>query len=261
MEALAHKTLGWVEMIRKNGTAAQDHFMKSLQLNPAAGEISYWMGQVIVAEKMPETYSNALYHFARAAAYDGPGALPAEGRKQVDDYLTKAYTGFHGDTSGLAELKAQAKSSALPPPGFKVESVRDISLRKAQQEEEFNKNNPLIARWKQYKNALLTDPATWDQMKGAKLDKLKGTVVSSTPKEVVLAISDPTTPEVTLQFETPVKADNGATLEFEGVAKEFTKEPFMLTLTAEKGDVTGLSSAPAPKKAAPAKRAPARRKR
>jgi tetratricopeptide (TPR) repeat protein len=261
MEALAHKALGWVAMIRKNGAVSQEHFTKSLQLNPAAGEISYWMGQVIVAEKKPETYSNALYHFARATAYDGPGALPPDGRKQVDDYLTKAYTGFHGDTSGLTELKAQAKSAALPPAGFKVESVRDISLRKAQQEEEFNKNNPLVARWKQYKNALVTDAATWDQMKGAKLDKLKGTVVSSTPKEVVLALSDATTPEVTLQFETPVKADTGSSVEFDAVAKEFTKEPFMLTMTAEKGDVTGLSAAPPAKKAAPAKRAPVRRKR
>ena len=154
MEALAHKTLGWVAMMRKNGAGAQEHFTKSLQLNPAAGEVSYWMGQMIIAEKKPETYSNALYHFARASAYDGPGALPADGRKQVDDYLTKAYTGFHGDTSGLAELKAQAKGAALPPAGFKMESVRDISLKKQQQEEEFNKNNPLVAKWKQYKNAL-----------------------------------------------------------------------------------------------------------
>jgi hypothetical protein len=260
MEALAHKTLGWVAMIRKNGPEAQDHFTKSLQLNPAAGEVSYWMGQMIIAEKKPETYPAALYHFARASAYDGPGSLPADGRKQVDDYLTKAYTGFHGDSSGLAELKAQAKSAALPPAGFKVESVRDISLKKQQQEEEFNKNNPLVAKWKQYKNALQTDPATWDQMKGAKLDKLKGTVVSSTPKEVVLALSDATTPEVTLQFETPVKADNGTPVEFEAVAKEFTKEPFMLTMTADKADVTGVSAAPAAKKPAAPKRSPAKRK-
>ena len=217
---------------------------------------------MIVAEKKPETYSNALYHFARAAAYDGPGALPAEGRKQVDDYLTKAYTGFHGDTQRAGGIESPGQErAALPPAGFKVESVRDISLRKAQQEEEFNKNNPLVARWKQYKNALVTDAATWDQMKGAKLDPLKGTVVSSTPKEVVLALSDATTPEVTLQFDTPVKADTGSTVEFSAVAKEFTKEPFMLTMTAEKGDVTGLSAAAPAKKAAPAKRAPVRRKK
>jgi len=253
MEALAHKTLGWVAMIQKNTPVAQEHFVKSLQENAAAGEISYWLGQTIVSEKKPETYSNALYHFARAAAYDGPGALPPEGRKQVDDYLTKAYTGFHGDTSGLAELKTQAKTAALPPAGFKIESVREISIRKAQQEEEFNKNNPELAKWKAMKQGLLTEANYFEQMKGAKLPKLRGTVVSAKPKEILLALSDPTTPEVTLKFETPVRADAGATLVFEGVADSFSKEPFMLTLTAEKSDVEGLSAAPAAKKPAPAK--------
>jgi len=260
MEALAHKTLGWVAMIQKNGPVAQEQFMKSLQNNPSAGEISYWLGQTIVAEKKPETYSNALYHFARASAYDGPGALPAEGRKQVDDYLTKAYTGFHGDTSGLAELKAQAKAAPLPPAGFKIKSVREISVEKAQAEEEFNKNNPQLAQWKAMKQGLLGDATYFDQMKGAKLPKLRGTVLTAKPKEITLALSDTTTPEVTLKFENPVKADPGAVLQFEGVGESFSKEPFMLTLTADKSDVEGLSAAPAPKKpAAPAKAKPRRK--
>jgi tetratricopeptide (TPR) repeat protein len=258
MEALAHKTLGWVAMMKKDGPTAQDNFNKSLQNNPAAGEVSYWLGQTIVAEKKPETYSSALYHFARAASYDGPGALPAEGRKQVDDYLTKAYTGFHGDTSGLAELKAKAKAAAVPPPDFKIKSVREISLEKAQAEEEFNKNNPMLALWKNMKTGLTTDAAYFDQMKGAKLPKLKGTVLESKPKEIVLALSDATTPEVTLKFETPVKADVGSSLQFEGVGESFTKEPFMLVLTADKADVEGLAAAPA-KKAAPSKAKPRRR--
>lgn len=253
MEALGNKTLGWVAMIRKDGAKAQEYLIKSLEKNPSAGEISYWLGQTIVAEKKPETYPKALYHFARASAYDGPGALPADGRKQVDDYLTKAYTGFHGDTSGLAELKTKAKTAPLPPADFAIASVRDIEMEKMKKEEEFNKSNPLVAKWKQYKQALVTDAATWEQMKGAKLDTLKGTVVSATSKTVVLALSDSTTPEVTLQFETPVKADPGASIEFAAVASEFTKEPFMLTMTAEKGDVQGLSAAPAAKKPAPSK--------
>ena len=182
--------------------------------------------------------------------------MPADGRKQVDDYLTKAYTGFHGDTSGLDGVEGPGEDAALPPAGFKVESVRDISLRKAQQEEEVQQEQSSCREMEGYKNALVTDPATWDQMKGAKLDNLKGTVVSSTPKRIVLALSDATTPEVTLQFETPVKADTGSSIDSTAVAKEFTKEPFMLTMTAEKGDVTGLSAAPAAEKAAPAKRAP-----
>ena len=252
MEALGHKALGWVEMIRKNGDAAQEHFTKSLQLNPAAGEVSYWLGQTIIAEKKPETYSNALYHMARASAYEGQGALPAEGRKQVDDYLTKAYTGFHGDSSGLAELKQTAKNSPLPPPGFKVMSVREVHEQKLKAEEEFAAQNPMLAMWKNMKQGLTTQAGYFDEMKGAKLPRLKGTVVAAKPREVVLALSDKTTPEVTLEFESPVRADEGATLEFEAVAKSFTSEPFMLTLTAEKDDVSGLSAAPA-KKAAPSK--------
>jgi hypothetical protein len=262
LAALGHKTLGWVNMIRKNGPVAQQHFMESLKLNPNAGEISYWLGQTIVAEKKPETYSIALYHFARAAAFDGAGALPAEGRKQVDDYLTKAYTGFHGDTSGLAELKTTAKNQAVPNANFKVASVREIHEQKLKAEEEFNKNNPLLAQWNNLKAGLQGDAAFFDQMKDAELPfKLQGTVVSADPKRIVLAMSDKTTPEVALNFETPVKVEPGSTVTFQkAVAKSFSKEPFMLNLDIQdRKDVEGLSSAPAAKKPGAAKAKPRRR--
>jgi tetratricopeptide (TPR) repeat protein len=258
MQALGYKTIGWVNMMRKNGDAAKQNFVKALELNPSAGEISYWLGQTIIAEKKPETYPTALYHLARAAAYDGQGALPAEGRKQVDDYLTKAYTGFHGDTSGLAELRSQAKTKPLPAADFKIASVREIAEKKLAEEEAAAKADPELAAWKNMKNGLLTDPAYFDQMKGAKLPKLHGKVVKAEPKRIVLALSDATTEEVALEFEAPVRAEPGATLTFEGVAKTFTKEPFMLTLDAEKADVEGLSAAPAAKPAK-AKAKPRRR--
>jgi len=100
-EAQAHKTLGWVAMIRKNAAEAEDHFTKSLEKNAAQGDVSYWLGQTVMGEKKLEKYPLGMWHVARAASYDGPGALPAQGRTQVNDYLTKAYTGYHGDTSGL----------------------------------------------------------------------------------------------------------------------------------------------------------------
>ncbi len=79
------------------------------------------------------------------------------------------------------------------------------------------------------------------------LDALRGTVVSSSPPakptEIVLAMSDDQTPEVTLQLVdrrgTPTgfkKAiTSGTTVEFSGIARKFSAEPFMLTFQVELG--------------------------
>jgi hypothetical protein len=128
--------MGWTAMVKKDNAGAKENFTKTLQANPAAGEVSYWMGLTVVGEKNPETYPVGLYHIARAAAYDGPGALAPAGRQQVNDYLVKAYKGFHGDESGLDQLKAQAKASALPPADFKIASVKELAEAKLKQEEE-----------------------------------------------------------------------------------------------------------------------------
>ena len=70
---------------------------------------------------------------------------------------------------------------------------------------------------------------------------LTGTLLSAEPKDqprvLVLAISDRSTPEVTLTFKDSKWNDSqiagplnpGSQIQFEGVAISFTKEPFMVT--------------------------------
>jgi tetratricopeptide (TPR) repeat protein len=259
LKAAAHKTLGWVAMQRKNNDAAEQEFKQSLKINPNDGVLSYWLGTVIVAQKKPEKQSEALYHFARASGYEGAGALPPQGRQQVDTYLAKAYNTYHGqDPKGLAELKAQAKANPFPPENFKIESATEIAVR---QENELKEKNPQLALWLGVKK-LLTDTNGEqyfaEQMKGAGVPKLKGTLISmkpaTRPKELVLGLVDPNVPEVTLVLDAPLpgKADPGAVLEFEGVPSSFTKDPFMVTFDVEKDKLTGW-----PAQAAPARRAPA----
>jgi hypothetical protein len=265
MEGIAHKTLGWVAMIRKNGDVAEQEFRKSLTLEPGAGEVSYWLGQVIAAQRKPERQAEALYHFARASSYTGAGALPAAGRTQIDDYLSKAYKGFHGDLVGLPELKTQAQQAALPPAGFKLKSVKDISEEKLAQEKEFMEKNPQLALWVNIKGELTgaNGPQYFESsMKDAKLPKLRGKVVQQTPairpKELVLAMSDDTTPEATIRITDAAlagKADAGTVIEFAGVPKSYTKDPFMVVFEVEKADISGWPAAAA----APAKRAPVHR--
>lgn len=262
--AMAYKTLGWIEMVRKNAAPAQENFVKSLEMNPAQGDVSYWLGQTIMGERNVEKYPTGLWHIARAAAYDGPGALPPAGRKPVDDYLTKAYSGYHGDTTGLDQVKQQAKASALPPSGWTIKSVKDIAMDKLKQEEEFAKNNPQAALWLRLKEALTGDEGAQyfeSSMKDAQAPRLKGTLVEQKPKELLVAMSTGGPADVTLVLASPMpKAEPGTSFEFEGVAKSFTKEPFMLTMEVEKDKIYDWPAAAPAKKAPPAKRKPARRK-
>ena len=130
-DVTAHKTLGWVAMKRQSTAAAEQKFIKALKLDPSQAQVSYWLGDLILGQKKPDRNSEAIYDFARAAAYDGPNAYPPQGRSVVNDYLAKVYSQWHGDNSGLAELKAAAKANAFAPAGFHILSAAEISAQRA----------------------------------------------------------------------------------------------------------------------------------
>jgi tetratricopeptide (TPR) repeat protein len=254
-DAVAYTTLGWIAMQRKNNDVAEQNFKKSLTINPNAVQVSYWLGTVIIAEKKPEKQAEALYDFARAAAYDGEGALAPAGRKQIDDYLTKVYTTIHGDTTGLAELKTMAKASPTPPADFKIKTAAEIAGEK---EEELKKTNPELALWLNLKGQLLSpEGQTYfdSSMKGAQVPKLKGWLVSGKPgvksKELLVSMEGKDqAPNVTLKLvgsdgatAAPLagKPVAGVEIEFEGVGDSFAKDPsFMVTFNVEKAKITGL---------------------
>lgn len=83
MDAVANKTLGWIAMQRKNNEEAAKFFTKSLQLNANAGEVSYWLGTALLSTRKAESIPPALYQFARAATFDGAGALSPQGKSVV----------------------------------------------------------------------------------------------------------------------------------------------------------------------------------
>jgi tetratricopeptide (TPR) repeat protein len=255
IESLAHKTLGWVAMQQKKGDVAQAEFAKSLDIDPNQGEVDYWLGNTLRAEKTPEKISQALFYYARAATYDGPGSLTPQGRTQLDDYLKKAYNSYHGpDETGLAELKNMAKSAPAPPANFKVKTANEIAVEK---EEEFKKSNPQLALWMGVKKMLVdANGAQYfeTQMKGAAVPALKGTLLSAKPatrsKELVVGVADKNTPEITLKLDTALKGkpELGQEIEFEGVPSAFTPDPFMVTFDVEVAKIKGLTvtAAPAP---------------
>ena len=252
MQLLAQNTLGYVALQRKDYEKAKSAFTKSLQLDPNAPMVSYWLGIAMIGTK---DYAPGLYEYARAVGYSGQTALPAQQKQTIRTQLENYYAQYHGSKDGLDQLISQAQQSALPPPDFKLLSKADLAQQKLQQEEEFAKEHPELALWRRIR-AELTGPNAqtyWENnMKGRELPEFKGKLVESKPevrpKELILAI-DSDHPGVTLQFEEPLpgKMDPGAELSFVGVAESFQPDPYMVTFKVDKDKLTGWKPEPAPR--------------
>jgi len=256
LEALAHRTLGWVNWKRPNPADAEKHFVEDLKLNPNDAQASYWLGLILRAK--PERMSDALFFVARAVAYDGNGALDAATRQKLSPWFTGLYNSFHGqDADGLNQLLALAKTQALPPADFKILSEQEVNDAKMK---ELAGKDPGLPLWVQLKGILTADGGAQYFEKSMKdfvippegQPAFRGTVISQeglrVVKSLVLGIVDAKAPEVTLTFDPPVpgKFEPGTVIHFRGTASKFTAIPFMLTFTAEKKDVTGWPAPPPP---------------
>ncbi len=266
VQLLAQNMPGYVAWQQKDLPKAEAEFVKSLQQDPNQGQVSLWLWTIVAGQRKADKYPLALYEYARAANYDGPGALdPATRQKSKTDF-EGIYVKFHGSNEGLDALETQAKTAALPPDGFKVmskaELARDAAEAALKKDEEFRKNNPMLALWVSIKTALSApDGATYfdSSMKGAGLPggaggvtEFKGKLIEAKPalrpKELILSVQDGTTPDVTLKLDAPLagKMEPGAEIGFQGVATAYTVTPFNVTFDVEKAKITGWKGAPAP---------------
>jgi hypothetical protein len=266
IEGLAHAALGWAATSKKDYGTAQKEYEAYLKANPNDAKISYQLGQTLLLEKKPELYSEALWSFARAASYDGQGALPAANRTQVQEYLKKIYTQFKGDEQGLDQLMAQAKSAPLPPDGFKIESAAAKANQAAEELQARLQSDPALSLWYSLQQSLTTDQGDQfftSNVKDADIPggangvkNFSGTIISMDPPDkptkLVLGVLDPTKPDATLVFQDPLPASAvkvGDKVEFSGVGDSFTKEPFMLTF--KDAELPGVKAVKAPTKRGP----------
>ena len=252
----ANTMVGYVAMTKKDDTAAEAAFKKALELDPGQAQISYWLGTVILrqaaAQKKPEMYPEALYEIARATVVTGPGALQPAAKKPAEDYLAKAYAGYHGDASGLDDVKKTAGTSALMPAEFKIKSVTDIANEAAANEEQFKKQFPDLFLWRQIRDALKADPNYMDQLKDvgfppadAGFAMLKAKVVSQpSPKELLVNVDNAPSGDALLQFDSPLKGtiDPDTPMQFKGVINSYKPDPYQLVFTIDdpKEDIEGL---------------------
>jgi hypothetical protein len=210
------------------------------------------LGILIYRSKKIERFSEAFFWIARGIQMSGAEALDAKTKAAADKYLKQAYDGYHGDDTGLDDLKKMASSASALPPDFHIKSSVEIADEQAKDIDKFEKEHPDLALWNKIRDALKADggQAYFEQVKGSAIPPadgafkmFKGKVVSQpSPKEVLLNVEDPVG-DVTLQFENPLKGmplDPGTEVSFKGVVDAFVKDPYMLTLTVDKEDVEGI---------------------
>lgn len=250
-------------MQKKDYPAAEAAFQKAQQQYPDSGQIAYQLGASEVAQQAtdPTKVSQGIYEIARGAALDPTkgGIADPKARADVDAYLKKIYTSWHGSEEGLDQLKQQALASPAPPAGFHIKTATEIATEK---EAEFEKSNPQLALWMKIKGALSDtngEQYFQSQLINTAVPQLRGTLMEAKPachsKELLVAVpvpgpdgAAPTTPraEITLKLDAPLsgKPELNSEFHWEGIPVEFTKDPFMLTMTVEKSKIEGLKVEP-----------------
>jgi hypothetical protein len=250
---------------------AEAAYKKALEQYPDNAAIAYQLGRALRCQQAasPEKVPQALYEFARAAALD-PTLDGSMDPKQLNTYLDGAYNSFHGGLDGLDQLKTMAKASPLPPADLKIESSTAIALKK---QAELVQKNPQLALWMGIKAALAdTNGADYfeKELKDSAVPPMKGTLIEGKPacksKELLVAIPLPDATgspvaEITLKLDAWALAGSpeaGTIIQWTGVPKAFTKDPFMLTMEVEKDKLENVKTTPCA--AAPAKKAAPKKK-
>lgn len=258
---LAYRVLGYVPVTRKEWAKAETELTKGLQADGTQATLSNWLAQALVNQnkEAPQKYPLGLYHYARVAAYDGPNSFPAANRKTINDFLTKAYTSYHGSNDGLDALLATAKANPFPPANWAgIKSTVELAQEKIDAEERAAREaGPMKTAWIK----LLREPLTAENgeayfdstVKDAALpgeavpgvSKFRGKIIALTPtnrpKEISLAVERPDAADAILKFDDPLPGtmETGSEMGFSGVAKAFTKAPFSITFEVEPTDLDG----------------------
>lgn len=236
--AAAHLTVGWGQMQKKENSQAEESFGKVLEIDPSRGQVSYWLGQVVLAQNDVAKYDVAFFNFARAALYDGPNAMPAEGRTQVLEYVQTMLKKNYGDKSFelyWPKFEEMARASAIASERIELKSAQQLEF---EAEQASRKENPLLWVFKDLRTALTgsNGDSTWGNLNGALTPRMRLYVVSATPPERPGTINFSSEPggsvELVLNLENRRRTGvrSGTMLTFEGVADRLVRSPFRLTL-------------------------------
>ena len=244
--SMAHNALAWGSIVKRDPATAESEYKTSLKINPEQGATAAQYAKLLYEQKK---YPEALFQYARAAQYTGPGpALSPTSRAQLMDFFTKVYREFHGADAGADQVLAAARASAFPPDKFSIQSAADVAAREDDKLKNRLASDPAFALWYTIRENLSADHGNAffeESLKGRLVPggangvrDFSGTVISvaadDKPAKVLVGVDDPTKPDATLEFEKPLSAavleklKPGQKVEFNGVVSGYNKDPYTL---------------------------------
>jgi len=216
---LCKNVMPFIDMAKKDNEKAEADLRALLTSTPNDAQASYWLGQVLFEqrEKKPENQPPAIFEYARAGQYAGPGQVQKPLQNDANMRAQRYYKAYHGSDEGWDKVVALAKTNALPPAGFHIDSTADIAIAQQKAQEAADAADPVFAIYRTVKTGLTADgdAAFFDSnVKDSGLPspdgskKFKGTLVSQkpalNPKTLVINYKDPAG-DIILELPTPLR--------------------------------------------------------
>lgn len=221
---------------------------------------TYLLGTAYVQQD-PKDLPNGIWYLSRAAAY-----APEPAKTQIDAAAKYWYNKYHGGMDGYDQVQAQSKATLHPPATFQIvaapppPSPQDLASK-------------AIASTPDLKSLALSDKEfilangkkedadkLWAVLNGVTTE-VPGLVISATPDQVLLAVTEDAkaskTADFTVKMKTPLKdvPSVGATVKLIATFDSYTQTPPMIIL--RDGELPAAPKAPVRHPAHPPARKPA----
>jgi hypothetical protein len=243
---------------QKDCQTAENVFTRMLAAYPDNALVAYSLATALdcQARNQPdralEFSPRAIYLFVRAAELDASLGGTVDPAK-IKEYAAAAYRQYHGGEDGLAALREQVKTAPQAPPGFTIETAASVARRK---EQEFAEKNPQVAFWLRIR-AQLAEPNGQQYFDGQMKDldiagkagarALKGKIVEGRPecrpRELYVSVDGSRT-EIALRLDGPLSGKATGDIEWDGIPRVFTRDPFLLTMDVPRTRISGLTVGP-----------------
>ncbi|MGA7156140.1 MAG: hypothetical protein WBY53_04800 [Acidobacteriaceae bacterium] len=229
------------DMAKKDNAAAITTLKKEIDSDEADTKIPsptlqdvYVLAQAYYTSTPPD-YLNCAWYATRAAAF-----APAAVKTTIEPLATYCYKKYHGSADGYAAMQTAVQTSLNPPAGFTVTPAPKPADLVAN----------LVATTPDLATLALGDKETalqygkpedaqkvFDSVKGKEVQFPGATVVSATPQQLVLEVSDDAvaskTPDFTFTMKEPLKTvpQPGDKVTVVGTYDSYTANPLMITMT------------------------------